>query len=212
MIFASAQSTAASPRIDQWHGLRLGSSTPEEAVQAFGKPETDDKRADAHFEPIWGTSGLYKLVMPTPGERLRRQRFAHKRAVPGFESVELTYLNDKLVCISLEPEAAIPFAEILKTYGLELQLWNLSRNDQFLGPLQLDEQPTGAQPTGESGPDSLLRTFYATACQDGNVLGARGSTLTTARKGIVTRLLLISPRYVHPREISARPKTETILK
>ena len=39
-------------RIDQWHGLKLGLSTPEDALRTLGKPDMVDKRARGEFSPI----------------------------------------------------------------------------------------------------------------------------------------------------------------
>lgn len=213
MFFASAQSTAATARIDQWHGLKLALSTPDEALQALGKPETDDKKATGEFNPVWGTSGIYSLVTVGSKEKLRKVTYAYRRAIDGFKSVELLFFRDKLMCITLEPRTPIPFAEIQSTYGLELQLWNLSRYDQFVNRLQPDESPsTRLQLTGESGPLALLRTFYLVASEEGNVLGAFASTFNVARDGTITKLSLISKDYVRNRPASERPKTEVILK
>lgn len=213
VFFASAQSTAATAKIDQWHGLRLALSTPDEALQALGKPETDNKKASVGFNPIWGTSGIYSLPPAITREKLRKVTYAYRRAIDGFKSVELLFFQEKLVCITLEPKTPIPFVEIQSTYGLELQLWNLSRYDQLFNRLQPDESPsTRVQLTGESGPLALLRTFYLVASEDGNVLGAFASTFNTARGGAITKLSLISKDYIRPRPESQRPKTEAILK
>lgn len=212
LSFASAQSTAAA-KIDQWHGLKLALSTPDEALQALGKPETDDRKATGEFNPVWGISGIYSRMTVGSKEKLRRVIYAHRRTIDGFKSVELLFFRDRLMCITLEPNAPIPFADMQSTYGLEVQLWNLSRDGQFVNRLQPDELPsTGLRPTGESGPLSLLRTFYVVASDEGNVLGAFASTFNAARDGAITKLWLISKDYVRIRSAAERPKTEVILK
>ena len=213
VFLASAQSSSATAKIDQWHGLNLAVSTPDEALQALGKPETDDKKATGEINPVWGTSGIYSHVTLGSKEKLRKVTYAYRRAIDGFKSVELLFFRDKLMCITLEPRTPIPFAEIQSTYGLELQLWNLSRYDQFVNRLQPDEAPsTRLQLTGESGPLALLRTFYLVASEEGNVLGAFASTFNAARDGTIAKLSLISKDYVRVRPASERPKTEVILK
>jgi hypothetical protein len=205
---AFGQSPAPSARIDEWHGLKLGATSPEEALQILGKTDTDDKKASGQFNPLWGESGLYTPALAGTTERLRKVVYAYKRPVEGFKSVELLFFRGKLVCIGLEPKASIPLSEIQSTYGLDFAFWNLSRYDQLMTPLQSDDAPLKIEAVDSS---IALRAFYVVATQDGNVFGAFASTVTTVQRGLVNHLFLVSRDYAIPRT-SVRPKTESILK
>jgi hypothetical protein len=171
------------------------------------------------MNPLWGESGLYSLASAGATEELRRVRYAHKRAVEGFTSVELLFFHGKLAFISLHPKAAIPLSEIQSTYGLDFAFWNLSRSERgtiydfshLMTPLKSEDTPTNIVPV--SFP---LRTFYVVASQDGNVFGAFAYADTTVQRGNVVELFLVSRDYVRPAsprpQQDDRPKTESILK
>jgi len=204
---AYGQSPVPAARIDEWHGLKLGVTAPEEALQILGKPDTDDKKASGQFNPLWGESGLYSQALEGTNERLRKVLY-YKRPVEGFKSVELLFFRGKLVLIGLEPKSSIPVSELQATYRLDFAFWDLSRYDQLLTPLQSDDAPMRIEAVDSS---IALRTFYVVASRDSNVFGAFASTISTAQGGFANHLFLVSRDYLRPKQEN-RPKTETLLK
>lgn len=93
-IFTSGQEKA---QTDRWRGLVLDEATPEKAIEVLGKPKTD-KEAQK-FRPI-----KFNEWFDVDGKKFRILHYENSVAVNGFDDVKLIFRDNKLVCISLEPE------------------------------------------------------------------------------------------------------------
>lgn len=115
---------------DQWRGLTIDESTPEDAVAAFGSPKSD-KANNRYRLGKWYTKGIG-----------RQLRILHYENVEGFPDVKLGFLESKLAVIHLEPKKLTAQA-LLSAYGdVEFRFANevLSPND-FKTPRNTDDKP-----------------------------------------------------------------------
>lgn len=100
------------PQPDRWRGLILDQSTPEDAIEALGKPKADVK--DRLVVPViekWFDPRLKKKV-------LRRLTF---KGIQGFRRVDLLFRDDRLVVIQLFLKDTIMPTALGNIYDLEFQ-------------------------------------------------------------------------------------------
>ena len=101
------------PQPDRWHGLILGETRPEQAVQLLGNPKSD-KPDRLFIREIgkWFEPGLSR-------KNLRKQTF---REVAGFDRVDLYYKDGNLVVIQLDPSRdQIQPSALQNIYGVEFR-------------------------------------------------------------------------------------------
>lgn len=101
---------ADKPTPDRWHGLIIDQSTSEDAVKALGQPSSD--KPDS-FRPY-----PFDKRISTKGKTFRKLKF---KELKGFDSVELVFTDNKLVCISLNLKEKIQASAVQNNYGIEFE-------------------------------------------------------------------------------------------
>jgi hypothetical protein len=102
-----ATAQEANAQSDSWRGLNLNISTPLEATDHLGKPDSD--RPDRLI--LRRVQDRFVGLKDVP---LRKLRF---RRVPGFSRVDLYFKDDRLVVIQLSPKDRITPASLPDVYG-----------------------------------------------------------------------------------------------
>lgn len=97
MLFCVSAFGQDKAQINQWRGLILDEATPEKAIEILSKPKTDK---DAQkFRPI-----KFNEWFEVKEKVFRILHYENAEAIKGFDDVKLIFKDNKLVCISLEPE------------------------------------------------------------------------------------------------------------
>ena len=106
LIFLCVTSAVAQedrPVPDRWAGMVLNVSTPDDAIRLFGAPSKDKSKVSLYVRPISWLSDKVK-------EKVFRA-LTYKR-IQGYNSVQFSFLEEKLVAISLEaPDAQLAVIE-----------------------------------------------------------------------------------------------------
>lgn len=113
LLLFTAQAFAQQP--DRWRGLIIDETTPEQAIEILGEPESDRARNGRIFinNPKWLRDGAAKEL-----------RVLHWENVGEFPDVKLGFENDTLVLIHLEPKKLTAQAFVSAYDGLELRYGN----------------------------------------------------------------------------------------
>jgi hypothetical protein len=100
VCYGSLLAQSDKPRSDGWRGLVLDVSNPDDAIQLFGAPAKDkDKTALEIQRPLSWLSDKYKQNI---------FRTLTYKKLHGYKQVQLSFLDNKLVLVSMEaPNAEI---------------------------------------------------------------------------------------------------------
>lgn len=84
----------AAQQPDRWREMIIGESTPEQALEKFGKPKLDKVGEKFYLQNHkWFIDAAWKNF-----------RLIHWEGIEGFKDVKLAFQDSKLVVIHLEPE------------------------------------------------------------------------------------------------------------
>ena len=100
------------PRPDAWRGLRLDHSTPEDAIKLLGKPKKD-AMGEVRVRELQA-----RLTERTKQKIFRNLQF---KDVEGLDAVYLSFLDDKLVVITLDIKKEFSPHSLSASYGMEFQ-------------------------------------------------------------------------------------------
>lgn len=108
----TSESTVDGPMPDRWRGLVLDKSTPEDAIRILGTPEKDKPGSVAVFR-------IKNWLSKQARERVFRTLEFKKPA--GIDKASLSFLDGKLVAISLDVKKGISPNALANIYGVEFQ-------------------------------------------------------------------------------------------
>lgn len=86
-----------SQKPNEWRSLVLDESSPEKAIEVLGKPKTD--KLNQSFRPL-----KFNEWFDVGKKDFRIFHYEDVASIEGFKDVKLTFRNDKLVSITLEPK------------------------------------------------------------------------------------------------------------
>jgi hypothetical protein len=98
---------------NSWKGLVLDEATPEKAIAVLGKPKTD--KSNESFRPL-----KFNEWFDVKDKVFRIFHYEDESKIEGFKDVKLTFKDNKLVAITLEPEK-IEANALSRAYEVEFQ-------------------------------------------------------------------------------------------
>lgn len=99
------------PQPNRWRGLVLNQSTPADAIRAFGTPNSDKTDRIRIFNVP------SKWITKKQGDKIFRKLKWEK--LEAMDSAELSFLDDKLVLIYLDPKEEPAAVALGNIYGIE---------------------------------------------------------------------------------------------
>ncbi|MGE0131863.1 MAG: hypothetical protein AB7U82_27585 [Blastocatellales bacterium] len=105
--FALAQEGA---KLDRWRGLVIDEATPEAAIEALGKPSSDkvDRLRVFDVDSKWISKRIEQKIF-------RRLEFK----ADGVDKATLSFLDNKLVMIELDPKDKPDASALARIYGID---------------------------------------------------------------------------------------------
>lgn len=93
LLILTLSLSIAAQQPDRWREMIIGESTPEQALEKFGKPKLDKVGEKFYLQNHkWFLDAAWKNL-----------RLIHWEGIEGFKDVKLAFKNSKLVVIHLEP-------------------------------------------------------------------------------------------------------------
>jgi hypothetical protein len=99
------------PKPDRWRGLVIDESTPDDAIKGLGTPKEDKVDRIRIFDVD------SKWISKKQSERIFRKLKFEKPE--GFDTAELSFLDNKLVFIDLDFAKEIEAASLSRIYGIQ---------------------------------------------------------------------------------------------
>lgn len=185
-VFAQEQDK---PMPDRWHGLVIDQSTPEDAIKTLGQPVSDKNES---FRPY-----PFDKRISTKGKTFRHLKF---KEIKGLDSALLVFVDNKLVCISLDLKDSIPASAIQNNYGIEFEpkIGALSSSsnprdyERHEGKLYPKNYPAGYYLVGTT-PEVWIGAAINNSSFGSMMLGSsRGSTGSGAFPGKAISVIILS--------------------
>lgn len=105
LLILTLSLSLAAQQPDRWREMVIGESTPEQALEKFGKPKLDKVGEKFYLQNHkWFIDAAWKNL-----------RLIHWEGIEGFKDVKLAFQDSKLVVIHLEPEK-LQAQELIATY------------------------------------------------------------------------------------------------
>ena len=210
----SARAFAAQP--NQWHGLLLDQSSPDQAIQILGKPTQDDSGAFQAVTRKYRSQAYsaFKFASLPTAKNLPIRLMLFDGA-EGFKKVVLIFRKEKLAMICLEPEKTnkINAADLAEEYGVLFKPIFAERDfdamwimwDQYKQEARPREYPVVYNLIGTS-PDGLSGIF-ADVSNVPSFAKILARLADEKNPGKVFRLVLLSPKAL---AIPKKPHNSTL--
>ncbi len=186
LIFAAVATFGQQP--DRWHGFIIDESTPEQAIVALGKPDSDKTDSCRVYQ-------LDRLLTKATHEKnYRKLEF---KDVNGFKKVTLTFSSNKLVVIELRPEKLSP--NVLESaYGIKMrplfsgidQAFNPGSFERDAGEIHAKKYPVWYQLVGKSDKTFVMAGIGNSSI--GSVLGTSAINDNMTYPGKVEIITIVS--------------------